>query len=373
VEPFCGTGGLDLGREARRVARYVYHESPAPESEEMMAEETKKAPTKKKPAKKPKPKPKEPSVEVLPPVEVNVSSSTIALGTIYVSREFGKIAAKMLEIQREMKHVRRDAENPYYSSHFASLDNVFTVCKRAANKHGLLLVQGAAGDGETIEVTTAVVLPEEEQFMYTSPKLSIGKIGPQPCGAVISFGRRYGLAPLFGLVFSDDDDANAAQDAVKEAEREEQAGGRDRLEAMKAYHGALDVIMKAVEGADDPRLNRAMEKALLLALTKQGHEDIHALDAEKLNDIAGVLVRKREEWIDWFATGAWQGDKPEPSIIEEPVEVEPIVCSTCGEGLTSKEMLHCETVGLRKPYCDKHVGDGMADQMRGDTGEEGSG
>jgi len=327
---------------------------------------TKKPAGKKTPKKKPNVKPD--TVELLPPVEVSVNSDTIAIGTIYVSTRFGEIAAKMLKIQRQMKHVQKDAVNPYYDSHYASLDNVYGVCKGAANAEGLLLIQGAAGDGTSLEVTTAVIDPELEQFMCTSPRLSTGKMGPQPAGAVISFGRRYGLAPLFGLVFGDDDDGNAAQDAVEQAELDEQMGGVDRVAAMKAYHAAFDVVMKAVKGGDDPQTNSAMEEALVSAVTKGELSSTHQFDADQFNEFARVLTEKRDRWIEWFGTGAWRGDHPEPTVVTDKTPPEPITCTTCGEGLTAAEVRLVDTLGLKKPYCKEHRDEGLVQQMKANAG-----
>lgn len=128
-----------------------------------------------------------------------------------MSRELSNILPALLEVQQEIKDPIKDAENPYFSSQYATLGSYLESAKEVLNKHGLLLLQpGDVGEyDDNTMIETVIMHAESGEFVSSRILLENKADDPQAQGSAITYARRYTLGSLLALD-AVDDDAEAA-------------------------------------------------------------------------------------------------------------------------------------------------------------------
>lgn len=131
------------------------------------------------------------------------------------SDSLDQIAPAMAKAQAATKAAVMDAENPHYKSLFATLASITATVKKPLAEHGLCVVQApSAGDG--VARVTTMLLHVSGQWIASELALPVGeRATPQAIGSAISYGRRYALAGMLGVVADTDDDAEAAEQSAK--------------------------------------------------------------------------------------------------------------------------------------------------------------
>jgi len=132
----------------------------------------------------------------------------------------------LAKAQSELKKAAKSADNPYFKSKYAGLDEVIEASRNVLNKHGIAVTQ-------TVEYSPEVIRAgEKSEDKYTTPQQtllvttllygdqSIRSIIPldykrgdmQSFGSALTYARRYGLAAICCLSTEDalDDDGNKA-------------------------------------------------------------------------------------------------------------------------------------------------------------------
>lgn len=135
-----------------------------------------------------------------------------------MSDQLDKIAPALVKAQRAMKPVAKAATNPHYKSKYATLDDIMAVAKQALNDYGICVLQYTdREDSAGFDVVTQLI-HESGQTITGHVRMPLDKATPQAAGSAITYGRRYGLAALLGIVADEDDDGNAASAPAKTPE-----------------------------------------------------------------------------------------------------------------------------------------------------------
>jgi hypothetical protein len=136
----------------------------------------------------------------------------------------------LAKAQSELKKAAKSADNPYFKSKYAGLDEVIEACRNTLNKHGIAVTQtveyvpritkyeseaadGSAGcvvtPSQTLLVTTLLY---GEQSIRSIIPLEYKAGDMQSFGSALTYARRYGLAAICCLSTEDslDDDGNKA-------------------------------------------------------------------------------------------------------------------------------------------------------------------
>jgi hypothetical protein len=116
-----------------------------------------------------------------------------------------KIIPALLECQKKIEAVTKDAENPYFKSKYADLNSLMEACKDILNTNGILILQPVSlGSVET------VLLHTSGEWLSSETKIvSKSEIDPQAQGSAISYARRYGLQSMLFMSAEDDDGEKA--------------------------------------------------------------------------------------------------------------------------------------------------------------------
>jgi hypothetical protein len=166
-----------------------------------------------------------------------------------------------------------DAENPYFKSKYATLESCWNACRDLLSSNGLAVVQSPGSDGNGRIVVRSTLIHTSGEWISASVSLKPVKDDPQAAGSAITYGRRYGLCALVGIVTNDDDDGNYAT----------QPTGKDytRADALKAQQKVADEKnRKAQDLADEVRKKREAAQA-----QAQKRADAEAL----VKDVADTL------------------------------------------------------------------------------------
>jgi len=120
-----------------------------------------------------------------------------------------KIYAKLLEVQKEIGAIKKDATNPFFKSKYFDINSLLAEVKPVLNNHKLVLLQ-ALDNGK---LTTVLVDSEDgEKIEYGTEIPTTGDV--QKLGSAITYMRRYALQSLLALEAEDDDGEKTKTDTA---------------------------------------------------------------------------------------------------------------------------------------------------------------
>lgn len=112
----------------------------------------------------------------------------------------------LAKVQAELGGAKKDSTNPHFKNRYADLESVWAAWVQVGPKNGFGVVQKIqdAGDRNGVIVNTVVTHrgghAEESRTFVPAPKGDA-----QGYGSAITYGRRYSLAAMAGIVQTDDD------------------------------------------------------------------------------------------------------------------------------------------------------------------------
>lgn len=120
------------------------------------------------------------------------------------------IATALVKARESFPSIHKDATNPHFKSKFASLSSISDTVMPSLLGQGITVAQGVGrADDSGLEVLTRLQHADGE-WMENSVWMPLDKQNPQGAGSALTYGRRYGLSAMLGIVADDDDDGNAA-------------------------------------------------------------------------------------------------------------------------------------------------------------------
>ena len=127
-----------------------------------------------------------------------------------------KIYAALAKAQDDFLPVNFDCINPHFKTMYASLASCLYSVKKAFNKHGLFLTQKHHNTPTSIGVETIIVHESGESLSSDILYMPVDKQSPQGYGAALTYARRYSLMTFCGIAGEEDDDAQIAEQKIKE-------------------------------------------------------------------------------------------------------------------------------------------------------------
>jgi hypothetical protein len=125
------------------------------------------------------------------------------------------LTGALIAVQTELPTLTKGKLNPFFKSKYAGLETVLPAALKVLTSHGLALVQTVGGDGQGGTTLTTILLHESGEWISDTQPLLLVKVDPQSQGSAITYGRRYALMAMLGLVAEDDDDGQAASRQVE--------------------------------------------------------------------------------------------------------------------------------------------------------------
>jgi hypothetical protein len=127
--------------------------------------------------------------------------------TFQTSESIKTIAQALMTFRSNVETIKKDGENPFFHSKYATLSNILNTIATPLENSGLVFAQFP--DGENA-LTTILIHPESGEFMQSTFDMHIIKNDPQAMGSAITYARRYALGAILGLNIDEDDDGNKA-------------------------------------------------------------------------------------------------------------------------------------------------------------------
>lgn len=132
------------------------------------------------------------------------------------SESIKEISVALSKFQGEVANPKNSADNPFFKSKYAPLNEILNDVRPLLSKYGLSVLQMPSGDGDNLVITTLLMHSSGEWIESCPLKMKPAKNDPQGIGSAITYGRRYTLAAVLGISSEDDDDGNAATHGQKE-------------------------------------------------------------------------------------------------------------------------------------------------------------
>ena len=120
----------------------------------------------------------------------------------------------LVKAQSEIGSVKKNAENPYFKSGYATLEAVIETVKKPLNDNGIYFQQVAHDKNGGIGVET-ILHGHGSSISSGSVYMPATKNDPHAFGSALSYAKRYSLMMACGLA-SEDDDGNKAVDSFKQ-------------------------------------------------------------------------------------------------------------------------------------------------------------
>lgn len=158
----------------------------------------------------------------------------------YQSQEITALAQAMLKVQAELQPALKDRENTFSKSRYATLNSVTDACRDALINNGIWLVQHPVPvELGYLGLTTKLIHAESGQWQSSLMVMPLPKADPQGYGSALTYGRRYSLAALVGIVTEEDDDGENASLRPQKA-KQPKAEQRTRKEQNEAQTANTD-------------------------------------------------------------------------------------------------------------------------------------
>ncbi len=151
------------------------------------------------------------------------------------SEQVGELTKALAAAQAEMQNPAFDSQNPHFRSKFASLASVRNAVVPVLAKHELSLTQEIS-TGEKGPRILTVLTHSSGQWMEFGPlEMPVSKPDAQGVGSATTYGRRYHMMAVAGVVGDEDDDGTAAskkptvEDQIHAAKIQPTAGVKEEI------------------------------------------------------------------------------------------------------------------------------------------------
>lgn len=139
------------------------------------------------------------------------------------SESIKNLAKAFVQFQSEVTNPANTANNPFFKSKYAPLNEVLNLVRPILTKYGLSVIQSPSAKGDSVTVTT-MLLHESGEWIKLDPlTLKADKNTAQGIGSAITYARRYALSAALGISSEDDDDGNIASGNNKNKQAKNQS------------------------------------------------------------------------------------------------------------------------------------------------------
>lgn len=152
------------------------------------------------------------------------------------------LAKAFIKFQSEVTNPANTANNPFFKSRYAPLNEVLNLVRPILTKYGLAIIQSPSAQEDNVTVIT-MMLHESGEWIKLDPlTLKADKNTAQGVGSAITYARRYALSAALGISSEDDDDGNFA--SGNKQNKKQQAKPNKQTEKDKQIDSIINKIDK---------------------------------------------------------------------------------------------------------------------------------
>lgn len=130
---------------------------------------------------------------------------------VTMSPQVNEIAASLCKAQSVMQPAKFNCVNPFHKNRYADLASVMEACRVPLTSNGICTTQFTETIGEKIYLST-LLLHVSGQWIKSLFPIHVAKLDCQSIGAAMTYGKRYSLSALVGIVSEEDDDGESTYD-----------------------------------------------------------------------------------------------------------------------------------------------------------------
>jgi len=152
------------------------------------------------------------------------------------NKEGGKVLTALIALQAELKPLKVNAES--HHGKFVNLRGVMETLQPLLTKHKLAVIQIPASSASgSCTLITRVIHDEDRSEISSTITIPMQRQNdPQEYGKAMTYGRRYALMCMFGLVTEDDDAAGASMTLDKLLREVVSCTSVDELSKLRGEH-----------------------------------------------------------------------------------------------------------------------------------------
>lgn len=192
------------------------------------------------------------------------------------SGTLGELAKALAKAQGAIKGAKKDSTNPHFKSRYADLASIWEACRGPLSENGLSVLQLPSAKEGLVRITTRL-LHSSGEWIVGELVIPVSKWDAQGVGSAISYGRRYALAAMVGVV-ADDDDAETAVARKPEPQRARPLGLVEMsvadVDAAIGLSATVDQLSKLYAGVQAAAHFSDEEKARLTARCSERRKQI---------------------------------------------------------------------------------------------------
>lgn len=206
------------------------------------------------------------------------------------SETIGKISEALSKAQGSIKHATFDSTNPHFKSKYASLSAVMDSCKQPLSDNGIAIIQGASVVEKRLLISTMLAHTSGE-WIRDSLSIALEKDTAQGIGSAITYGRRYALSAIVGIVADEDDDGNAASTRQNARNAKTETKPKPQVEEKPKP-------LTGVSAAEDVKKIRELAQQYGCKTSAEFSILVEQVTGAKVNSASGLSSAERKQMID---------------------------------------------------------------------------
>ena len=127
----------------------------------------------------------------------------------------GNLAAALAKAQARITTAKKDRENPFFKSSYATLASVWDACRHPLADNGLAVVQTTEIGADSVVILVTRLIHESGEEVVSHYPVVPTKNDPQGYGSALTYARRYCLSAMVGVAPEDDDGNEASQGGLE--------------------------------------------------------------------------------------------------------------------------------------------------------------
>ena len=157
------------------------------------------------------------------------------------------IAAAFVNAKRAFGPALKDKTNPAFRSKYADLGACIDAVEDALSQNGIAAIQRTYEDATGVTVETVFLHESGEMLECGKLHVPAAKQDPQGYGSALTYARRYSLMAACGIA-PEDDDANAATQAVNKIKAEAKKPATAAADDMSPRARAMRIVAGVAKG-----------------------------------------------------------------------------------------------------------------------------
>jgi len=141
--------------------------------------------------------------------------------------------------------IKKDANNPFFKSNYASLSNILEEVNIPLSESGLVIAQFPDGVG----LVSMLIHAESSQFISSNYHMPVAKQNdPQALGSAISYARRYAITSILSLNVEDDDGNKASEKPKDQSPKNQESKKENDLPWLNTSTEQWDKVVISLKG-----------------------------------------------------------------------------------------------------------------------------